>query len=220
MDYQWDFSSIFQAMPVLLRGLWNTLILASVSVLGALVLGLIIGIGRTARAPVSWLATAYVELFRNVPVLIQLFLFFYLVPLFFGVRNNAFLVAALTLSLYKGAFVAEIYRSGIQSIEHGQWDAARALGLSYAGQMRYVVLPQAIKRMIPAFTNRVIETFKLTTVASLVVYPELLYQTKVIADSEFRPIEAFTVLAIFFAVVIMPISYLSTRIEQRLRASD
>jgi polar amino acid transport system permease protein len=220
LNYQWDFSSVFQAYPVLLKGLWNTLLLACVSVFGALALGLVIGIARTARRPLCWLGTAYVELFRNVPVLIQLFLFFYLVPLFFGIKNNAFVVAALTLSLYKGAFVAEIYRSGIQSIERGQWDAARALGLTYAGQMRYVVLPQAIKRMIPAFANRVIETFKLTTVASLVVYPELLYQTRIIADSEFRPLESFTILAFFFAVVVMPISHLSARIEKRLRASD
>jgi len=220
LNYQWDFSSVFQAYPVLLKGLLNTLLLACVAVLGALVIGLVVGIGRTARGPLSWLASAYVEIFRNVPVLIQLFMFFYLVPLFFGISNNTFLVAAVTLSLYKGAFVAEIYRSGIQSIERGQWDAARALGLGYAGQMRYVVLPQAVKRMIPAFTNRVIETFKLTTVASLIVYPELLYQTRIIADSEFRPLESFTILAIFFAAVVMPISHLAARIEKRLRESD
>ena len=220
MTYQWDFSSVFQAYPVLLKGLWNTLVLACTAVAGSLLLGLLIGIARTARRPLCWLGAVYVELFRNVPVLIQLFLFFYLVPLFFGIRNNNFLVAAVTLSLYKGAFIAEIYRSGIQSIERGQWDAARALGLGYAGQMRYVILPQAIKRMIPAFTNRVIETFKLTTVASLVVYPELLYQTKIIADSEFRPLESFTVLAIFFAVVVLPISRLSAHLEKRLQAAD
>ncbi|HWG05902.1 MAG TPA: amino acid ABC transporter permease [Beijerinckiaceae bacterium] len=220
MTYQWDFSSVFQAYPVLLRGLWNTLLLAFTAVAGSLLIGLLVGVARSTRGPISWAGAAYVEIFRNVPVPIQLFLFFYLVPLLFGIRNNAFIVSAVTLSLYKGAFIAEIYRSGIQSIERGQWDAARALGLGHIGQFRYVVLPQAIKRMIPAFTNRVIETFKLTTVASLIVYPELLYQTRIISESEFRPLESFTILAIFFAAVVMPISYLSARLEKRLAASD
>jgi len=220
LTYQWDFSSVFQAYPLLLKGLWNTLLLACTAVAGSLAIGLLVGIARSTRGPISWVGAAYVEIFRNVPVPIQLFLFFYLVPLLFGIRNNAFLVSAVTLSLYKGAFIAEIYRSGIQSIERGQWDAARALGFGNIGQFRYIVLPQAIKRMIPAFTNRVIETFKLTTVASLIVYPELLYQTRIISESEFRPLESFTILAIFFAAVVMPISYLSARLEKRLAASD
>ena len=130
MNYQWDFSSVFQAYPVLLEGLWNTLCSPrqpfSARSRSAL--------SSASAAPRAVLCAgsraAYVEMFRNVPVLIQLFMFFYLVPLFFGISNNTFLVAAVTLSLYKGAFVAEIYRSGIQSIERGQWDAARALGLA------------------------------------------------------------------------------------------
>jgi polar amino acid transport system permease protein len=145
---------------------------------------------------------------------------FYLIPLFFGIKNDAFVVAVATLALYKGAYIAEIYRSGIQSVERGQWEAARALGMSYFAQLRYVVLPQAIRRMIPPFTNRMIETFKLTTIASLVVYPELLYQTKIVAETDFRPIEAFTILAAFFAIIVLPMSYLSTRLEKRLRASE
>jgi polar amino acid transport system permease protein len=145
---------------------------------------------------------------------------FYLVPIFLGVKNDPFFVAVLTLSLYKGSYVAEIYRSGIKSIERGQWEAAKALGLPYPKQLRYVVLPQAVRRMLPAFTNRVIETFKLTAIASLVVYPELMYQTKIIAQTDFRPIESYTVLALFFAAIVLPMSYFATHVEKRLKAAE
>jgi polar amino acid transport system permease protein len=220
VEYQWDFAPVFASWPVLLKGLENTCKLAVVGIIGALAFGLVFGVLRTVRGPLSWFAAIYVEIFRNTPVLIQLLLIFYLVPIFLGIKNNAFFVAVLTLSLYKGAYVAEIYRSGIKSVERGQWEAAKALGLPYMQQLRYVVLPQAVRRMIPAFTNRVIETFKLTAIASLVVYPELMYQTKIIAQTDFRPIESFTILAVFFAAVVLPMSYFSSRLEKRLKAAE
>jgi polar amino acid transport system permease protein len=220
VEYQWNFEPVLAAWPVLLTGLINTCKLAGIGIVGALLCGLVFGVFRTTRGPLNWISTIYVEIFRNTPVLIQLLLMFYLVPIFMGIKNDAFLVAALTLSLYKGAYVAEIYRSGIKSIERGQWEAAKALGLPYLQQLRYVVLPQAVRRMIPAFTNRVIETFKLTAIASLVVYPELMYQTKIIAQTDFRPIESYTVLALFVAAGVLPMSYFSTRLEKRLKAAE
>ena len=220
MDYEWNFTPVLAAWPVLLTGLWNTCQLAIVAIAGSLLCGLVFGVLRTVRGPLGWIANIYVEVFRNTPVLVLLLLIFYLVPIYLGVKNNGFLVAALTLSLYKGAYVAEIYRSGIKSVERGQWEAAKALGLPYLQQLRYIVLPQAVRRMIPAFTNRVIETFKLTAIASLVVYPELMYQTKVIAQTEFRPIESYTILALFFAAVVLPMSYLSSSLEKRLKAAE
>jgi len=220
VEYHWNFAPVLAAWPVLLKGLQNTCLLAVAGIVGASLFGLVFGVCRTTRGPLAWLAGIYVEVFRNTPVLVQLLLIFYLVPLLFGIKNDAFVVAVLTLSLYKGAYIAEIYRSGIQSVERGQWEAAKALGMSYFAQLRYIVLPLAIRRMIPPFTNRMIETFKLTTIASLVVYPELLYQTKTIAETDFRPIEAFTILAVFFAVVVLPMSYLSTSLERHLRTSE
>jgi polar amino acid transport system permease protein len=220
VEYEWNFAPVLESWPVLLRGLRNTCELAVVGIIGASIFGLIFGVCRTTRGPLAWLAGAYVEIFRNTPVLVQLLLIFYLVPLYLGIKNDAFFVAALTLSLYKGTYIAEIYRSGIQSVERGQWEAAKALGMPYFLQLRYVVLPQAIRRMIPAFANRMIETFKLTTIASLVVFPELLYQTKIVAETDFRPIEAFTILAVFFAIVVLPMSYLSSRLERHLKAAE
>jgi polar amino acid transport system permease protein len=128
--------------------------------------------------------------------------------------------AALGISLNSAAFSAEIYRGGIQSIEPGQWDGARALGMTWAQAMRRVVLPQAIKRMVPALTNRAIEIFKMTTLASAIAYTELLQQGKLIASLNFNPIEAYTAVAIIFFVCLWPLVQLSYVIERRLRRDE
>ena len=150
---------------------------------------------RPIPAPPPARATAYVELFRNTPALIQLLWFYYALPVLTGYQTGPFTAAAVALSLYMGAYSAEIYRSGIESIEHGQWEAGRAIGLTTRQVLARVVLPQAIRRMVPAFTNQAIELVKTTAIASFIAYGELLYHGKLLADIEFRPIEAFTVVA-------------------------
>jgi polar amino acid transport system permease protein len=218
---EWDFSFLVRRYHVILDGLYGTLALAAVTLAVSLLLGIIAGMGRTSRsAAIRAAATCYVEFFRNIPALVQVFWFFYVFPILTGVQENPFISAATALSFYSGAFFAEIYRSGIQSIERSQWDAGKALGFGYFRTMRYIVLPPAIKRMIPALTNQSIEVVKLTTVASTIAYHELLYQGQLLSQTEFRPLEAYTVVAVILIGILVLLSYGSTRLERRLARSE
>lgn len=207
MHYTWDFSFVLRDMPLYLRGLAKTLELGFGALAIGLTAGLLIGFGRISRkATIRFAASCYVELFRDIPPLILLFWFFYALPLFLASRAPPFVAALIALTLYTAAYSAEIYRAGIQSIGRGQMEAAKAIGFSYTEAMRFVVLPQAIRRVVPALTNQSIEVVKSTALASTIAYGELLYQGKLVADEEYRPLESFTVVAVWFIVVLLALS--------------
>ncbi|HEY8369702.1 MAG TPA: amino acid ABC transporter permease, partial [Thermodesulfobacteriota bacterium] len=141
-------------------------------------------------------------------------------PLLLGVTLTPFAAAAATLSLQSGAFFAEVFRGGIVSVERGQWDAARALGMTRAQLMRRVVLPQAVRRMIPAFMERVIELVKTTSLVSSIAFADLLYQAMVLSTNSFRPLEVFTTAALLYFVVLFSLSLAVRRVERRLRRAE
>ena len=221
MGYRWDFTSVFANTDALLAGAVGTLRIFAICIVLGLSLGLIVGLGRYSRN--KWLyipATAFVEFFRNMPVLVQIVWFYFALPILLSFEISPLAAASLGISLNSAAFSAEIYRGGIQSVEPGQWDAARAIGMSWWQAMRRVILPQAIKRMLPALTNRAIEIFKMTTLASTVAYVELLQQGKLIASVNFNPIEAYTVVAIIFFVCLWPLVRASYLLERRLSRNE
>ncbi len=219
--YAWDFAAVLADADLLLRGLAGTLRLAAVGFTAGLASGLLVGAARTSRNRLlNWPATAFVELFRNTPVLVQLMWFFYAFPILIGVQMSAFAAAALALSLNTAAFCAEIFRGGIQSIARGQWEAGRALGMTYPMLMRRVILPQAVKRMIPAFTNRAIELAKMTSLASTIAVAELLYEAKLLSSVNYRPIETYTTVALVYFVLLHGGTLLANRLEAHLRRAD
>lgn len=221
MDYQWDFSAVVTYWPVLLVGLKNTIILAVVCLVLGLFFGLFVGAARySSNRLVNWPATAFVEVFRNTPVLVQIMWFYFAFPIISPIEVNAFTAATLGLTLNTVAFSSEVYRAGIQSISKGQWEAAKALGMTYTEQMRRIILPQAIRRMVPAFTNRAVELVKMTSLASVIAYAELIHQAKTISIIAFNPIEMYTSVAIIFFVLIAPLSLLVQRLEMKKRKSS
>lgn len=221
MPYSWDFTVLTPYLGVLRQGLVVTLQLVGVSLVLGLAAGLVVGLLKYARNPLlNWPASAYVELFRNVPVLVQLVWFYYAFPIIVGTELSAFTAAALALSLNTSAFSAELFRGGIQSIERGQREAGQALGMSAMTLMRRIILPQAVKRMIPPLTNRAIELTKMTALASTIAVPELLYQGRLINAVTFRPIETYTVVAMIYLVVLWLATLGVDRLENRLRRSD
>ena len=196
MHYRWDFASVLE--PTSTRcwaGALGTLRIFAICLVLGLSFGLVVGLGRlfASDACFYWPATAFVEFFRNTPVLVQILWFYFALPILLPFQISPLAAAALGISLNSAAFSAEIYRGGIQSIDRGQWDGARALGMTAAQAMRRIILPQALRRMMPALTNRGIEIFKMTTLASAIAYVELLQQGKLIASLNFNPIEAYTV---------------------------
>lgn len=221
MNHAWDFAAIASNWQVLWVGLQGTLTVFITTVTLGLGGGLLVGVCRYARAPLLRLPSlAFVEVFRNTPVLVQIIWFYYAFPILTGIEVNPFLAATLGISLNTMAFSAEIYRAGIQSIEPGQWEAGKALGMAYQQTLRRIILPVAIKRILPALTNRGIEVFKMSTLASVVAYVETLNQAKLIADLNFNPIESYTAVALIFFAVLYPVVQGTYILERMLRKSE
>ena len=221
MDYNWNFGSIFVYFDVLLIGLRGTLYLFVITCVLGLCFGLMVGMMRYSRSRwLSYSSRIFVEVFRNIPVLVQIIWFFFALPIVIGIEVSAFVAAVLGITLNTIAFSAEIFRGGIQSIEREQWEAGKAVGMNYAQTMKRIILPQALKRMLPPLTSRGIEVFKMSTLASVVAYGETLHQAKLIASYEFNPIEAYTIVAIMFFLVLLPMVQLTYVLERRFGKSD
>jgi polar amino acid transport system permease protein len=221
MGQAWDFSTVFANSDALIVGAIGTVRLFAICLVAGLGLGLLVGLARYARS--RWLnmpASVFVEFFRNTPVLVQMLWFYFALPILVPFEISSLAAASLGISLNTAAFSAEIYRGGIQSIERGQWDGARAIGMGWGQAMRRIILPQALKRMTPALTNRAIEVFKMTTLASAVAYVELLQQGKLIASLNFNPIEAYTTIAVIFFVFLWPLVQFTYVLERRLSRGE
>ncbi len=218
--YQWDFTPVLANADILAAGLGNTLKLTGTALAFGIPLGLALALLRLSplRA-LSWPAGFLIEFFRTTPPLVQLFWFFFALPILIQVEMTPFIAAALTFSIQSAAFFAEVFRAGIVSIDRGQSEAARALGMTGAQAMRRVILPQAVKRMIPAFMERSIELMKTTTLVATVSYADLLFQANEVAQKTFRPLEVFTVTALIYFIVIYAASLIVHRIERRLAVS-
>jgi polar amino acid transport system permease protein len=221
MKYEWDFKVVVDNFPLLLRGLVVTVELWAIAFAIGLSLGFVVGLARiSSRAWFNTPAIAYVEVFRNTPVLVQLIWFYYAFPIVLGQQLSPFTAAALGLVLNTSAYCAEIFRGGIVSIARGQWEGAQAIGMTKATTMRRIILPQVMKRMLPAFTNRGIELAKVTSLASLLAVQEIMYEGRLLSSTYYRPLEILTAVALVHFVLIYPGSYLSHRLERRLAARD
>ena len=220
MAYQWDFAPVFANADLLAQGLVNTLKVTGASLACGLALGLALALMRLSRQRlVSRPAGFVIEVFRTTPPLVQLFWFFFALPLIVGVEMTPFAAAVVTFSIQSAAFFAEVFRAGIQSIERGQWEGALAIGLSRRQALNRIVLPQAVTRMIPAFLERSIELMKTTTLVATISYADLLFAANEIAQKTFRPLETFTVAALIYFVVITAFSLFARRLERRLAVS-
>jgi len=221
MGYNWDFASVFMYREALYAGAIGTLRIFVICLFAGLSLGLVVGLARYSRRRLlRWPAAAFIEFFRNTPVLVQIFWFYFAFPILAPFDISPLMAAALGISLNSAAFSAEIYRGGIQSIDPGQWEAARAIGMRYLQIMRRIILPQALRRMLPALTNRGIEIFKMTTLASAIAYGELLHQARLIASINYNPIEAYTVVALAFFLFLYPIVRATYLLERRMAQGD
>jgi polar amino acid transport system permease protein len=218
--YVWNFAPVLANAGVLGQGLVNTLKVTGTALAFGVPLGLALALARLSpRKLVSWPAGFVIEFFRTTPPLVQLFWFFFALPILLHVEMTPFVASALTFSIQSSAFFAEVFRGGIVSIERGQWEGARAIGMTHAQAMRRVILPQAVRRMIPAFMERSIELMKTTTLVATVSYADLLFQANELAQKTFRPLEVFTVTALIYFAVIFAASLVVHRVERRLAVS-
>ena len=218
--YRWDFAPVLANADLLVAGLVNTLRVTGTALVVGVALGLALALLRlSGRRLASWPAGFVIEVFRTTPPLVQLFWVFFALPLVAGIEMTPFMAAATTFSIQSAAFFAEVFRGGIASVERGQWEAARAIGMSRGQALRRVVLPQAVKRMIPAFLERAIELMKTTTLVATISYADLLYAANEISQRSFRPLETFTVAALVYFGVITVVRQAARRLERRLAVS-
>src|ERR1700682_816446 len=220
-SYAWDFSFLWGYRWLILFGLGVTILYTIGTILLGLVFGLVTGLLRLSRnklltAPL----VAYVEIFRCTPLLVQIIWFYYALPVVLGIDIPATVAATMVLSLYTGAFYAEIVRGGVQSMERGQWDAARAIGLRQLQALRLVILPQAFRRMIPPFMNQSIIHLKNTSLVSTIAVADLLYQGQMITAATYRPLEVYTMVAGLYFAVLFPLTLAAQYVERRLARKD
>ncbi|MCD5979097.1 amino acid ABC transporter permease [Pseudomonas phytophila] len=205
--YEWDFSALWEYRWLLLEGLGLTVSFTAAIVVGGLVIGLLAAMGLLSRfALVRAFALMFTEVFRCTPVLVQLIWFYYALPILAGVEMTPITASLLALSCYGGAFYAEIIRGGIVSIEAGQREAGGALGMTPMLTMRRIILPQAIRRMVPALMNQSIMQFKNTSLVSVLAVPDLVYQGQMIAHDSFRPLETYSAVAVAYFVILFPLT--------------
>ncbi|MDF7639176.1 amino acid ABC transporter permease [Lactobacillus sp. ESL0791] len=200
----------------LLVGFGWTLLSSLIALVFSLVFGILLAVLEVLPNKVAnVLGHAYVELFRNIPLLIIVMFFYLIVPKYFT-QLNGFTAGTIGLSLYTAAFIAEIIRSGIQSVAAGQMEAARANGMTYVQAMRYIVFPQAFKIVVPPLGNQFVNLIKDSSILAFVAGFDLMYQANAIASTTFDTINTYLVIGVLYLVITMPLSYYMKHLERNL----
>ncbi len=217
MDLTFDYKVVWEYRTFILNGIYVTLHLAGYSLGLAMLIGLFVGLGMsTKKRIISGPLRIYIEIFRNTPPLIQIIWIYYCIPIFLGWEIVAFTSGVIALGLGFGAYMGEIFRAGIQSVDEGQIEAARSLGLSHFQAMRKIILPQAVITMIPPFGNTVVSLVKVTSLLSIFGVMELTYRARTVATTTFKPMEMFTTIGIIYFLVCTLLSRTNKIIEKRL----
>ncbi len=216
MDFRFDI--IIEYAPFLIKGTLLTIGLSLAGIILGMILGLGIGLGKMMKN--KWLALPfnwYITFFRGTPLFVQiLIVHFGVVPLFTG-ETNGIAAGIIALSLNAAAYIAEIFRGGIQSIDRGQMEAARSLGMNHFQAMRDVILPQAIKRMIPPFGNEFIVLIKDSSLVSVVAAPEIMYWGRAMSSQYYRVWEPYLTVALIYLILTLSLSFLLNLLERRLK---
>lgn len=212
MEGGFDFDIIIKSIPFLAKGMGLTLLLTVLGICGGLFFGTLLALMRLSDVAVpipylrrwlnlSFFAATYVNFFRSMPLILIIFWFFFLVPLILGAQIGAFESVVIAFVMFEAAYYSEIMRAGIQSVKLGQVNAGQALGLTYSQNMRYVVLPQAFRNMIPILISQAIVLFQDTALVYVVGLSDFLYSADIVANSENRIIEMYVTVAIVYFVI-------------------
>ncbi|MFM9887995.1 MAG: amino acid ABC transporter permease [Burkholderiales bacterium] len=208
-------------LSFLMSGLGWTIALAVSAIVASVVIGLLVSLLSLSRN--RWLRAAnrvYVEVFRSIPMLVMVLWVFYGLPIVLGIKLDVFPAGIVALALCDSAFEAEIFRAGIQSIERGQHEASESLGMSFIDKMRFIILPQAIRRVLPPLGNQFVYMLKTSSLVSVIGLGELTRKANELVVTEYRPLEIYTFLILEYLVLILIVSWGVRRIERRMGASD
>ena len=216
-----DFSLIWNSLPLLLAGAGVTIEITAIAVGLGFIFGLITSVCRlTGVKIVQVIAVCYVNIIRGTPMLVQIFLIYFALPMVIGERINPFVAAVAACSINSGAYVSEIFRAGIQSVDKGQMEAGRSLGLSWMQTMRYVILPQAFKHVIPPLGNEFISMTKETSLVSVIGFEELTRRGQLIIAKTYGSFEIWLTVAAIYLVMTLTIARLVSYLERRFATDD
>lgn len=214
---RFDWAGVIDFLPQLMTGLYYTLLISVFGLLIGFILGAIFGLGRVAKNKIIYgIATVYVEVIRGTPVLVQAIWIYFALPLIIGTNIESITAGVIVIAINSGAYIAEIVRGAVQSIEKGQMEAGRSLGLEHGQTMRYIIWPQAFKRMIPPLGNQFIISIKDTSLLSVILVPELIFQGRLIAANHFNAVEIYTTVAAFYLAITLSLSLILRVMERRL----
>lgn len=227
MSLEWIINILTDNWPMFLRGAGMTLLISIIGTLIGAAIGLIIGIIHTIPMPergikkpllktVNGLLSAYIEFFRGTPMMVQAMVIFYGSAMAFGIDMDVFTAAIFIVSINTGAYMAEIVRGGIISVDKGQFEAAQAIGMNHFQTMMNVVLPQVIRNILPATGNQFVINIKDTAVLSVIGVTELFFQTRSVSGNNFRYFESFFIACVLYFIMTFAITLLLRKLERRL----
>ena len=208
-------------LKFLMSGYYFTLLLSFTSILISIAVGLLIALPGLSKNP--WLRNfnrVYVEIVRSVPILVLILWVYYGLPPMTGLEINVFWAGVIALALSDSAFQAEIFRAGIQSIDRGQYEASHSISLNYTDTMRFVILPQAIRRILPALGNQLVYMLKMSSLVSVIGMQELTRKANELVVTEYRPLEIYTILVLEYLVLILVVSAGVRWLERRLKSDE
>lgn len=215
-SYTWDFAAVLARSDLLIDGVKGTLKVAGLSLVLGAPLGLVVALLRIApNRIVAVAARIYIDFFRSSSQFILVFWFFYAFPIIAGLDLDALSAGCLAIATHFSALFAEVFRSGIGSIGKGQWDGAKAIGLTRLQTLRYVILPQGLRRIFPIFFTQTIELIKATSFVSALGFAELSYNAARVASATYRPLDTFVVVGLIYFVPIFLASLLARTFERR-----
>lgn len=216
-----DFSLIWNSLPLLLAGAGVTIEITAIAVGLGFIFGLITSVCRLSGVKtLQVIAVCYVNIIRGTPMLVQIFLIYFALPMVIGERINPFVAAVAACSINSGAYVSEIFRAGIQSVDKGQMEAGRSLGLSWMQTMRYVIMPQAFKHVIPPLGNEFISMTKETSLVSVIGFEELTRRGQLTIAKTYGSFEIWLTVAAIYLVMTLTIARLVSYLERRFATDD
>ncbi len=219
MDF--NFSLVVESFPLLLTGALVTIKITALSVALGVVIGLFVGIARICHVRVlRMLAAVYVDFLRGTPLLVQIFLIYFALPVITGQRVDPFFAAIVSCGINSGAYVAEIFRAGIQSVDEGQMEAGRSLGMTWVQTMRYIIVPQAFKRVIPPLGNEFIALLKDSSLVSVIGFEELTRRGQLVIARTYGSLEIWISVAVLYLVMTLTISRFVAYLARRFSVDD
>lgn len=216
-----DFSQIVPYIPFMLEGIWTTLQFVIVAIIVGAILGTVLALFKIGNVKaLRWFADGYTSIFRGTPLILQLMIIYYSIPQLTGYDITPFVSAVLAFGLNSSAYISEIIRAGIQAVDKGQMEAAQALGIPYRAMMKDIILPQALKNILPALMNEFITLTKESAIVSTIGYLDLMRRAQVVGSDLFRNFEPLLFVGLIYWCMVMGLTVIGRMFERRLKLSD